>query len=149
MYQRFLRSAATVAVAAGSTAVAAPILLDSAGAGAGQFRPGRDASGDKVCSISREGAGLIITLIMYMDERLITNCIQLPIYPQPEPIVTLIETTHPISPYITQAREATQSAFSGAGEYVEGGVSRWIGFERKVEREFSVVSSIRCQVSDV
>lgn len=61
---------------------------------------------------------------------------QLPIYPSPEPIVTLVETPHPISPYIAQAREATTETLGGARGYVEEGVSRWIGFERRVEREY-------------
>lgn len=47
----------------------------------------------------------------------------------------LIETPHPISPYIAQAREATQGALGGAREYVQAGVSKWIGFEKRVERE--------------
>lgn len=50
-------------------------------------------------------------------------------------MVTLIETPNPLVPYIAQAREATTNVFGGAATYVEGGVSRWIGFERKVERE--------------
>ena len=53
----------------------------------------------------------------------------------PEPIVTLVETPHPISPYIAQARETTTEALSGARGYVEEGVSKWIGFEKRVERE--------------
>ena len=50
-------------------------------------------------------------------------------------MVTLVETTHPISPYIAQARESTTEVLGGARGYVEEGVSRWIGFERRVERE--------------
>jgi organizing structure protein 2 len=51
-------------------------------------------------------------------------------------MVTLVETPHPISPYIAQARETTTDALSGARGYVEEGVSKWIGFEKRVEREF-------------
>lgn len=60
---------------------------------------------------------------------------QLPIYATPEGSITLVETTHPISPYIAQARESTQSTLSSAATYVEGGVSKWVGVERKVERK--------------
>ena len=50
-------------------------------------------------------------------------------------MVTLVETPHPISPYIAQAREATTDVLGGAKGYVEEGVSKWIGFEKRVERE--------------
>jgi organizing structure protein 2 len=50
-------------------------------------------------------------------------------------MVTLVETPHPISPYIAQAREATTDVLGGARGYVEEGVSKWIGFEKRVERE--------------
>lgn len=60
---------------------------------------------------------------------------QLPIYPtkESEAPVTLIEAPSQLVPYIAQAREATTEAFSGVGSYVETGVSKWIGFERRVE----------------
>lgn len=56
-------------------------------------------------------------------------------------MVTLVETPHPISPYIAQAREATTDVLGGAKGYVEEGVSKWIGFEKRVEREFPPLAS--------
>lgn len=52
-------------------------------------------------------------------------------------MVTLVETPHPISPYIANARIATTDVLGGARGYVEEGVSKWIGFEKRVERESS------------
>ena len=52
--------------------------------------------------------------------------------------MTLIEVENPIVPYITQARVATTDAVSGASGYVREGVSRWIAFERKAERELRI-----------
>ncbi|ORY32828.1 apolipo protein O-domain-containing protein, partial [Naematelia encephala] len=62
---------------------------------------------------------------------------KLPIYPSEDldAPVQLIETPHPLSPYIARARESTTSLFGGASEQVESGVKRWIGFERRVEHE--------------
>ncbi|KAI9639406.1 apolipo protein O-domain-containing protein [Dioszegia hungarica] len=110
-----LRAALPVAAVAGSALLASPVYAEDLAKERlpTKVKPGRDASGDR-----------------------------LPIYADPEGSITLIETTHPISPYIAQARESTQSALAGASRYVEGGVSRWVGFERKVEREVkSVVPS--------
>jgi organizing structure protein 2 len=71
--------------------------------------------------------------------------LQLPIYPTADADrpVTLIEAPHPLTPYIAQARETTTDALSGACKYVEAGVSKWIGFERKVESESSDSSQSR------
>ena len=50
-------------------------------------------------------------------------------------MVTLIETPHPIAPYVGQARVALSQVLGGAGGYVSEGASRWITFERRVESE--------------
>ncbi|KAK4683572.1 MICOS complex subunit MIC26, partial [Tremellales sp. Uapishka_1] len=71
-------------------------------------RPGRDDSGDK-----------------------------LPIYPlavNNAPVV-LIETVSPLTPHIAKAREATTSVLVEARGYLQSGVGKWVGFERKVEGE--------------
>ncbi|KAK8864482.1 hypothetical protein IAR55_001732 [Kwoniella newhampshirensis] len=62
---------------------------------------------------------------------------RLPIYPTPEsnPSVTLVETPKPLVPYIAQGREAVSGVLGEARGYVQTGVSRWITFERRVERE--------------
>jgi organizing structure protein 2 len=59
-------------------------------------------------------------------------------------MVQLVETPHPISPYIAQARETTTDALGGAREYVQAGVSRWIGFEKRVERGFHLTTRVQC-----
>ncbi|KAL7421884.1 hypothetical protein Q5752_003656 [Cryptotrichosporon argae] len=64
---------------------------------------------------------------------------KLPIYPAPEPTLTLVETPHPLAPHIATAREATTGVLGQARDVVEQGVSRWIGFERKVEHEIKTV----------
>ncbi len=65
---------------------------------------------------------------------------QLPIYPNPEndAPITLIDSPHPLSPYIARARESVAGALSGAGGHIGSGVSRWITFERRVEGEWLV-----------
>ncbi|WWD17212.1 hypothetical protein CI109_101650 [Kwoniella shandongensis] len=62
---------------------------------------------------------------------------RLPIYPTPEsnPTVTLVETPNPLVPYITQSRESVSGVLGEARGYVQTGVSKWITFERRVERE--------------
>ena len=48
-----------------------------------------------------------------------------------------MESPHPLSPYVARARESVADGLSGLGGFVESGVSRWITFERRVERESS------------
>ncbi|TYJ54147.1 hypothetical protein B9479_005245 [Cryptococcus floricola] len=66
---------------------------------------------------------------------------KLPIYPTPKhtPTVTLVETQNPIVPYITQSREAVSGVLGDAKGAVQGGVSKWISFERGIEREVKSV----------
>ncbi|EIW68080.1 hypothetical protein TREMEDRAFT_45042 [Tremella mesenterica DSM 1558] len=64
---------------------------------------------------------------------------KLPIYPRPEPPITLIEQQNPLTPYIAQGRESATSLFGGAAGYVKDGVGRWITFERKVEHHVKAV----------
>ncbi|WVQ80733.1 hypothetical protein IAT38_002838 [Cryptococcus sp. DSM 104549] len=82
------------------------------GTSTSSVRPGRSASGEK-----------------------------LPIYPTPEanPTITLVETHNPLVPYISQSREAVSGVLGDARSYVQTGVSKWITFERKVEREVKSV----------
>ncbi|TXT08986.1 hypothetical protein VHUM_02460 [Vanrija humicola] len=68
---------------------------------------------------------------------------QLPIYSsadEAKPVV-LVETVNPLTEHITTAREATCNALGSARSVVEDGVSRWIGFERKVEGEVKQIVS--------
>jgi len=49
--------------------------------------------------------------------------------------VTLVEVDNPLTPYIAQARITTTDALASTSAVVKTGVSRWIDFERKAERE--------------
>lgn len=49
--------------------------------------------------------------------------------------MTLVEVDNPLTPYIAQARVATTDALASTSAVVKTGVSRWIDFERKAERE--------------
>jgi MICOS complex subunit MIC26 len=72
---------------------------------------------------------------------------QLSIYPNPQPEIVLIETPHPLSQQIRVAREHTTDALSGVREQVQTVVDKWVGFERRVERESGFVvelDAIRC-----
>lgn len=60
---------------------------------------------------------------------------QLPIYPAPPPLITLIETPHPLEAHVRTAREHTSAALGGVREKVQAGVEKWVGWERVVERE--------------
>ncbi|WVN88389.1 uncharacterized protein L203_103596 [Cryptococcus depauperatus CBS 7841] len=75
-------------------------------------RPGRSASGEK-----------------------------LPIYPIPEhnPQITLVEAQNPLVSYVARSREAVNGILGEAKSSVQNGVSRWISFERSVEREVKSV----------
>ncbi|CEH12915.1 Apolipoprotein O [Ceraceosorus bombacis] len=66
---------------------------------------------------------------------------KLPIYPQPTPPVTLIETHTALEGHVGDARRALQSSFSDLKGYVQSGVSRWIGVERAVENRVSSLVS--------
>ena len=55
-------------------------------------------------------------------------------------MITLIESSHPFSPHIARARESVSDTISGVGRYIESGVSRWITFERGVERELKCIA---------
>ena len=61
---------------------------------------------------------------------------QLPIYPQEVDTVTLVVSPNPLVEHITTAREAASGVVGQARSVVESGVSRWIGLERSVEREW-------------
>ncbi|ORX35784.1 apolipo protein O-domain-containing protein [Kockovaella imperatae] len=99
------------AVFAAYTTLRQPLRAQDRSVSDSTVRPGRSSSGDK-----------------------------LPIYAESsDRIVTLIEVGNPISPYVAQARTSLGDAFSGASDYVQNGVSRWITFERKVEREVKSV----------
>ena len=49
--------------------------------------------------------------------------------------MTLVEVDNPLTPYIAQARITTTDALASTSAVVKTGVSRWIDFERKAERE--------------
>lgn len=112
--QRLLRAPRVpAAVLAASLAVSsADLAADDGAAPSSSVRPGRSPSGEK-----------------------------LPIYPTPQhnPAITLVETHNPLVPYITQSRETVSSVLGDARNYVQSGVSKWITFERSVEREVKSV----------
>ncbi|KLT45444.1 hypothetical protein CC85DRAFT_223741, partial [Cutaneotrichosporon oleaginosum] len=66
---------------------------------------------------------------------------KLPIYENPndEGTVTLVVHHNPLSEHIATAREATAEAVGSVRGVVQQGVSRWIDFERSVEREVKSV----------
>ncbi|OXC64604.1 hypothetical protein AYX13_06029 [Cryptococcus neoformans] len=111
---RLLRSPLVPAsVLVASVFMSSPRLAADDGAlPSSSVRPGRSASGEK-----------------------------LPIYPTPEhnPAITLVETHNPLVPYITQSRESVSNVLGDARTYVQSGVSKWITFERNVEREVKSV----------
>jgi len=64
---------------------------------------------------------------------------KLSIYPNPQPEIVLIEAPHPLAAHIKVAREHTTDALSGVRAQVESVVDKWVGFERRVEREVKSV----------
>ena len=49
-----------------------------------------------------------------------------------------MENPNPLAEHVGVARRATVNALGGATGYVQEGASRWITFERRVERELRV-----------
>lgn len=64
-----------------------------------------------------------------------STSLQLPIYPQPQPPLTLIESPPPLTEHVRLARESTQHVLGGVKQHVDGVVSKWVRVERKVECE--------------
>ncbi|WRT66463.1 uncharacterized protein IL334_003422 [Kwoniella shivajii] len=106
---RLLRSPILPTAVIGSTMYyTSTSLAADEGRPEGSIRPGRNVSGEK-----------------------------LPIYQTSEsnPIITLVEKPNPLVPYIAQGRETVTSVLADARGYLQSGVSSWIGFERRVEKE--------------
>lgn len=59
-----------------------------------------------------------------------------------------METHNPLVPYITQSRESVSNVLGDARTYVQSGVSKWITFERNVERESASLTACHVLVTD-
>lgn len=86
---------------------------------------------------------LIPQITLSSFSRMLTLESSQPIYSQPAPPVTLVETHTALESHVGDARRAVVGAAQGTKETVQGHVERWIGVERAVEREYGVLYSFR------
>ncbi|EPQ30704.1 uncharacterized protein PFL1_01605 [Pseudozyma flocculosa PF-1] len=84
------------------------------------------------------GAGALLvssTTKLHAEEAPAPSSQKLPIYPLPEPEVKLVPTQTELERQIGSARRGLQGATKETREALSGSIEKWIGVERKIEKE--------------